>query len=70
MDQNTTNKKILAIITGGISVVIGIIYLLLITVLDSRGPMLPPPSEAFGDMGVVFVGLSSMVQSLFLALYL
>ena len=29
-----------AIVTGALSVAIGVIYLVLITVLDSRGPML------------------------------
>ena len=37
-----------AIITGVISVLIGVLYLVLIAVLDSRGPMLPPPPEALG----------------------
>ena len=40
-----------AIITGALSVAIGVIYLLLITALDSRGPMRPPPPEAL--VGVV-----------------
>ena len=40
-----------AIITGALSVAIGVIYLLLITVLDSRGAMRPPPPEAL--VGVV-----------------
>ncbi len=34
--------------TGVISVLIGVLYLVVITVLDSRGPMLPPPPEALG----------------------
>ena len=38
----------IAIITGAISVAIGILYLALITLLDARGPMLPPPPEALG----------------------
>ena len=37
-----------AIATGAISILIGVVYLVLITVLDSRGPLLPPPPEAFG----------------------
>ena len=37
-----------AIVTGAISVAIAVAYLLLITVLDSRGPLLPPPPEALG----------------------
>lgn len=37
-----------AIITGAISVLVGLLYLLLIVVLDSRGPLQPPPPEALG----------------------
>ncbi len=39
-------KKVLAFITAFISIVIGIIYLALVFILDFRGPMNPPPSEA------------------------
>ena len=39
-------KKILALITAFISIVIGLIYLALVFILDFRGPMSPPPSEA------------------------
>lgn len=42
-----------AIVTGALSVAIGVIYLLLITVLDSRGPMRPPPPEALVSAVVV-----------------
>ena len=37
-----------AIVTGALSILIGMLYLVLIMVLDSRGPMLPPPPEALG----------------------
>ncbi|PSB38652.1 hypothetical protein C7B81_03585 [Aphanothece cf. minutissima CCALA 015] len=37
-----------AILTGALSILIGVAYLVLITVLDSRGPLLPPPPEALG----------------------
>jgi hypothetical protein len=37
-----------AIITGAISILIGVLYLGLILVLDSRGPLQPPPPEALG----------------------
>ena len=37
-----------AIVTGAISIAIAVAYLLLITVLDARGPLLPPPPEALG----------------------
>ncbi len=35
-----------AIVTGAVSVLIGVLYLGLILVLDSRGPLQPPPPEA------------------------
>ena len=47
MNNNFFNKKnILALITALISIIIGLIYLALVFVLDLRGPMSPPPSEA------------------------
>ncbi|KAK9908971.1 hypothetical protein WJX75_005450 [Coccomyxa subellipsoidea] len=38
-----------AIVTGAISIIFGVLYLLLVQLLDSRGnQLLPPPPEAFG----------------------
>ncbi len=48
MGNPQSGRKVIAIVTGGISVLIGIFYLILIMFLDARGPMLPPPPEAFG----------------------
>ncbi len=48
MNNENPRGKIVAIVTGIFSIVIGIIYLALITILDLRGPMIPPPPEAFG----------------------
>ncbi len=48
MENENTRGKIVAITTGIFSILIGIIYLVLITILDARGQMLPPPPEAFG----------------------
>lgn len=42
----STRGRWVAIVTGALSVAIGVLYLALITVLDSRGPMRPPPPEA------------------------
>ena len=38
-------KKILAIITGAISVAIALIYLVLVQILDFRGEMIPAPID-------------------------
>ncbi len=47
MNKDFFNKKnILALITALISIIIGLIYLGLVFLLDLRGPMSPPPSEA------------------------
>ena len=46
--MSQTRGRWVAIVTGAISVLIGVAYLLLISVLDSRGPLLPPPPEALG----------------------
>ena len=47
MNKDLFDKKnILALITAFISIVIGLIYLALVFVLDFRGPISPPPSEA------------------------
>ena len=54
MKNENTRGKLVAIITGVFSIVIGIIYLGLITILDSRGPMIPPPPEAFGAVVTAF----------------
>ena len=48
MTNSPERPRWVAIITGAISVLIAVLYLLLITVLDARGPMLPPPPEALG----------------------
>ena len=47
MNKDFFNKKnILAFVTALISIIIGLIYLALVFILDFRGPMNPPPSEA------------------------
>ncbi len=65
MKEPILQRKLLALVTGGISILIGIIYLLLIFVLDARGPMLPPPPEAFGEVGVVYNDCFLKVPPLF-----
>ncbi len=46
--MSQSRGKWVAIITGALSVLIAVAYLVLIAVLDSRGPLLPPPPEALG----------------------
>ncbi|MBM5795638.1 MAG: hypothetical protein FJ049_05875 [Cyanobacteria bacterium M_surface_7_m2_037] len=48
MTAPQTRGRWVAIVTGAISILIAVAYLVLITVLDSRGPLLPPPPEAMG----------------------
>ncbi len=55
MPESPTKARWVAIVTGAFSILIALIYLVLITVLDARGPMLPPPPEALGAVVVVFV---------------
>lgn len=38
--------KLVAILTGAIAVVIAVGYLLLVALLDARGPMVPAPAVA------------------------
>ncbi len=56
MNNDFYNKKnILALITALISIFIGLIYLALVFVLDVRGPMIPPPSEALISVVVFWI---------------
>ena len=36
-----------AIVTGAISIILGLAYIAITVALDSRGELLPPPPEAF-----------------------
>ena len=65
MSEVNTKGRWLAIITGAFSIAIAIVYLLLITVLDARGPMLPPPPEALGEVEVSFADPAEEVQQPF-----
>ena len=48
MSTPPTRGRWVAIVTGAISILIAAAYLVLITVLDARGPLQPPPPEALG----------------------
>lgn len=49
---STGRGRLVAIVTGTISVLIGVLYLAIIVVLDSRGPLQPPPPEALVELAV------------------
>ncbi len=42
-------SKIVAIVTGGISVLLALAYLLLVQLLDFRGEMIPAPVSLLGS---------------------
>jgi hypothetical protein len=44
-------KKVIAIITGAISVLLAVTYLILVYLLDSRGEMIPAPTT---DLSLIF----------------
>jgi len=48
MSTDSSRGRWVAIVTGAISIAIAVAYLALITVLDARGPLQPPPPEALG----------------------
>ena len=47
-----------AILTGALSILIGVLYLLVVSVLDRSGPLLPPPPEAFAEAVLATPGSS------------
>ncbi|MEB3256307.1 MAG: hypothetical protein VKJ05_07960 [Synechococcaceae cyanobacterium] len=48
-DPASRRARWVAIITGALSILVAVLYLAFVTLLDSRGPLLPPPPEAFAD---------------------
>ena len=58
----STQGRWVAIVTGALSVAIGVLYLALITVLDSRGPMRPPPPEALAEVEAAAAPAVAMAQ--------
>ncbi len=69
MDNKSKRGRIVAIVTGAFSILIGVIYLLLITILDSRAQMLPPPPEALSVVVVVLCHHVQVAQPLYSLLH-
>ena len=64
MPEQSQRPRWIAIVTGAISVAIGLLYLLMITALDARGPLLPPPPEALAGAEVVASPIAEVVPPL------
>ena len=58
---NQQRGRWVAIVTGILSVLIGVAYLAIITVLDARGPMRPPPPEALVGVATAFLKSAEVV---------
>jgi hypothetical protein len=58
-EQGSRRGRWVALITGAVSILIGVLYLGMILLLDSRGPLLPPPPEALADLSVPAVAAGS-----------
>ena len=53
-------SKLVAIITGAISIILAIAYLLIVQILDFRGEMLPAPQSQVLQPTVVAIAFESM----------
>ena len=62
MANSEQRPRWVAIATGAVSILIGVLYLALITVLDARGPMRPPPPEALAVAAVHQLAVASAPQ--------
>ncbi|KMM17728.1 hypothetical protein [Synechococcus sp. GFB01] len=58
-EQGSRRGRWVALITGALSILIGVLYLGVILLLDSRGPLLPPPPEALADLSAPAVAAGS-----------
>ncbi len=47
-------KKLVAVVTGIVSVLLGVVYLILVELLDSRGVMIPAPMT---DVSLLILGI-------------
>ncbi len=53
--EDSKRGKLIALITGIFSILIGLLYLIIIILLDFRGPILPPPPEALIEVVTPFL---------------
>ncbi|MBF2056482.1 MAG: hypothetical protein IGQ45_04470 [Cyanobacterium sp. T60_A2020_053] len=50
-------KKLVAVITGIISVLLGVVYLILVQLLDSRGAMIPAPVTDISKLPLMYLSM-------------
>jgi hypothetical protein len=48
-EPSNRRARWVAIVTGALSILVAVLYLAFVALLDSRGPLLPPPPEALAD---------------------
>ena len=48
-------KKIVAVVTGAISILIGIAYLVLVQLIDFRGEMIPAPVDSINSASTISI---------------
>lgn len=60
-----SRSKLVAIITGVISVFLAVVYLILVQLLDFRGEMIPAPQSQLLPITVAVVQLSAAQQECF-----
>jgi hypothetical protein len=60
-DSPRPRSRWVAIVTGALSILVAILYLAFVTILDSRGPLRPPPPEALAGALTAPAGAAAAV---------
>ena len=60
-DPSARRSRWVAIVTGALSILVAMLYLAFVTILDSRGPLQPPPPEALGGAVMAPGGAAGVV---------
>jgi hypothetical protein len=58
--MNFDRSKLIAIMTGAFSLLLGILYLLMVQLLDMRGQMIPAPLSLLGLLEIHVVKADSL----------
>lgn len=57
-------KKLVAVITGIISVLLGVVYLIIVQLLDSRGAMIPAPLTDISQLPLTDILMNSLMAKI------